>query len=40
MPAKEMTVTTGWGTGKKARFVGFAEGNGGLLAQNVGPIPY
>ena len=35
--AKELTVTTGWGRGKKARFGGFAEGNGGLLAQHVGP---
>ena len=38
MPAtKELTVTTGWGQGRKARFVGFAEGDGGLVAQNVGP---
>jgi hypothetical protein len=38
MPAaKELTVTTGWGQGRKARFVGFAEEDGGLLAQNVGP---
>ncbi len=38
MPAaKELTVTTGWGEGRKARFVGFAEGEGGLLAQHVGP---
>ncbi len=38
MPAaKELTVTTGWGEGRKARFVGFAEGDGGLVAQNVGP---
>ncbi len=34
---KDMTVTTGWGQGRKAHFVGFAEGNGGLLAQHVGP---
>lgn len=34
---KRMTVTTGWGQGRKARFVGFAKGNGGLLAQHVGP---
>ena len=38
MPAtRELTVTTGWGQGRKARFVGFAEGDGGLVAQNVGP---
>lgn len=38
MPAaKELTVTTGWGEGRKARFVGFAEGEGGLLAEHVGP---
>ena len=38
MPAaKELTVTTGWGQGRKARFVGFAEGDGGLSAQHVGP---
>ena len=38
MPAaKELTVTTGWGQGRKAHFVGFAEGNGGLSAQHVGP---
>jgi hypothetical protein len=38
MPAaKEMTVTTGWGQGRKARFVGFAEGDGSLSAQHVGP---
>ncbi len=34
---KELTVTTGWGQGRKPRFVGFAEGDGGLLAQHVGP---
>ena len=34
---KELTITTGWGKGRKARFVGFAEGDGGLMAQHVGP---
>ncbi len=38
MPAaRELTVTTGWGEGRKARFVGFAERDGGLVAQHVGP---
>ena len=35
--SKEMTITTGWGQGRKARFLGFADGEGGLLAQHVGP---
>jgi hypothetical protein len=35
--AQEMTVTTGWGQGHKARFLGFADGEGGLAFQNVGP---
>jgi hypothetical protein len=35
MPATR-TVKTGWGRGRKAKFVGFAEGDGGLLAQHVG----
>ena len=34
---KELTVTTGWGQGRKAHFVGFAEGDGGLVAEHVGP---
>ncbi len=34
---KEMTVTTGWGQGRKAHFLGFADAEGGLLAQHVGP---
>jgi hypothetical protein len=38
MPStKELTITTGWGQGRRVRFVGFANGNGGLLAQHVGP---
>ena len=38
MPAtKDLTVTTGWGQGRKARFLGFADGEGGLLAQHVSP---
>jgi hypothetical protein len=32
-----MTVTTGWGQGHRARFLGFADGEGGLAFQNVGP---
>jgi hypothetical protein len=34
---KDLTVTTGWGQGRKVRFLGFADGDGGLLAQHVGP---
>jgi len=38
MPAtKELTITTGWGQGRKCRFIGFSDGDGGLLAQHVGP---
>ena len=33
----DLTVTTGWGQGRKARFLGFADGEGGLAFQNVGP---
>lgn len=32
-----LTVTTGWGQGRKARFVGFADGERGLAITNVGP---
>ena len=34
---QEMTITTGWGQGQKCRFVQFAEGEGGLMAEHVGP---
>ena len=40
MPAtkdQNLTITTGWGQGRKVRFVEFADGDGGLLAQHVGP---
>ena len=38
MPAtRDLTVTTGWGEGRKCRFLEFAAGNGGLLAEHVGP---
>jgi hypothetical protein len=32
-----LTITTGWGEGRKCRFVGFAAGDGGLMAEHVGP---
>jgi hypothetical protein len=34
---RELTVTCGWGRGRKCRFVGFAEGERGLAFTNVGP---
>lgn len=34
---KELTITTGWGQGRKCRFIEFAEGDGGLRAEHVGP---
>ena len=38
MPARkdQLTVTTGWGQGRKCRFVGFADGDGGMSFQHVG----
>lgn len=37
MPNQDLTVTCGWGSGKKCRFIGFADGEGGLSFQHVGP---
>jgi hypothetical protein len=38
MPAKQdLSITTGWGEGRKCRFLGFADGDGGLRAEHVGP---
>lgn len=37
MKAKWLTVTTGWGQGKKGKFVRFAEGKRGIAFQHVGP---
>ena len=38
MPAtKDLTITTGWGQGRKCRFIEFANGDGGLRAEHVGP---
>lgn len=34
---RELTVTTGWGQGRKVKFIGFAEGERGLAITNVGP---
>ena len=34
---REMTVTCGWAQGRKCRFIGFADGDGGLSFQHVGP---
>jgi hypothetical protein len=34
---KKLTVTTGWAQGREVRLEGFAEGERGLIAQNVGP---
>jgi hypothetical protein len=34
---RELTITTGWGQGRNCRFVEFAEGDGGLRAEHVGP---
>lgn len=33
----ELTVTTGWGQGRKVKFIGFANGERGLAITNVGP---
>jgi hypothetical protein len=33
----ELTVTTGWGRGRKVKFIGFAEGERWLAITNVGP---
>ncbi len=37
MAGKRMTVTTGWGQGKRVTFIDFAQGPGGLQFENVGP---
>ena len=37
MSGRRMTVTTGWGQGKRVTFVDFAHGQGGLQFENVGP---
>ena len=37
MAGRRMTVTTGWGWGKKVTFVAFAHGQGGLRYEKVGP---
>ncbi len=40
MPAttdQELTITCGWGSGRRARFLGFADGPGGLSCQHIGP---
>ena len=34
---QELTITCGWGRGRKAQFLGFADGEGGLSFQHVGP---
>ena len=34
---QELAVTCGWGEGRKCRFIGFADGGGGLSFQHVGP---
>jgi hypothetical protein len=37
MSGRRMTVTTGWGQGKRVTFIDFAQGPGGLQFENVGP---